>query len=181
MAWSDANPFLEYAQKTDRFCGVIAYVSPFDNSVSQWRDLYSYFKLDLPDEFYMYRMWNGELSPKREVGRSILCQSRSFSHAKQVRSQSVAPIKPILQELNNLIYDNYYIVQVATTLALDTLRVPREAMPVKYNTQITSGDSIDKDTVFLHYYGSLSRISSIKDVEALIDKSLSKKILEVYA
>ena len=181
MAWSDANPFLEYAQKTDRFCGVIAYVSPFDNSVSQWRDLYSYFKLDLPDEFYMYRMWNGKLFAKeKSVGPFYVNHGVLVMPSKYVPEIRHA-IKPILQELNNLIYDNYYIVQVATTLALDTLRVPREAMPVKYNTQITSGDSIDKDTVFLHYYGSLSRISSIKDVEALIDKSLSKKILEVYA
>lgn len=174
------NSIEEFLQEcNDNFRGVIGMVSPFNDSLNQWRELYRLCGVSLPQTLYTYRNFNQDLWANQN---DSLCPFYVNHGVLAIPSRYIAPmrdaVKFVLPIINERLYDNYYLAQIATTIAADVAKIPRCPLPIKYNTQAKAGDVFTEDTVFFHYDSNL--INNIQDAKRAFP-SLESSLSSLWA
>lgn len=154
----DICEFLSYCQG-EKICGVIADIHPF----SSWVDIYKNFGLALNARYICRK---SRIPCPFYVNNGVVAIPSGY--VPQLRES----IKQVIEKLGD---DNYYIGQIATTIAIEILGLPVKEIPAKFNA---SSDEITDDIVFCHYVFS-NHISSLRDVMNL-NTNLKYKILELF-
>jgi len=155
IAVGDVKELLLLCQQTPMVYGVIALMTPFTakvNNYTQWQEVYRYMNMPIPEYWHMYTETEPQL-PYMMPKDKVICPYY-INHGVIVLPMHFAQmislvIKDITLRLNKILYDCYWLPQLATTIALDYLNLPRKAVMTKYNYFLL--EEPPADTVFYHY------------------------------
>lgn len=161
---SNINEIFDYCSSPG-FYGAIANVPPF--SLSDWEVALKMFNLTLPDKMYMYKKCCGDIHGDKDHS---VCPFYSNMGVSIMYSQYVPQMretmKHVLKTLNEKYRDNYYLPQIATSISLQLLNIPRFLLPNKYNhiigfkykTPLLGTD----EPIICHYPHSATNINDLK-------------------
>lgn len=140
----DLNPLLEQLQDKRGMSGTI--VCGDNLSIENWKKLFDLASIDFPETTYVTT--KGQICPYY-INNGVV--SLSSEYVVDIRLAT----KKMIDLINTMHYNDFFITQRANTLAAYACNVPLNVMPKEFNhLELCYGDP-NKDTYFFHY--NLSR------------------------
>jgi hypothetical protein len=190
----DLNPFLKQAHASHAINALIGLVSPWQNSIcnlnadtqhlapigepndyylSMWRRLFQKMDMTFPEKLYFHTLLNGNVFNNHQHALTPYYPNHGFMVMGADIFQKIGDVYyPLLRKLNELIYKNYYIVQVAATLAIYKSGVKAVDMPLQYN-YVNCPELPEPDDVAVYHYAYTR--NSVRD--HLKNRGLQNKFL----
>jgi hypothetical protein len=123
-------------------------------TLDEWKQLFEDANIEYPPKLYP-TLYDGTMTPYYLNNGLVALRSE---HVEGMREQT----KRMLKIINKRHHDLFYIVQVATSLAIHKLNLNRQLISETFHQLETRDPNPSDQTVFFHYNGSKNRFDLLK-------------------